>query len=827
MDMLKKCGLLALLTLPCWAQTNTTTNTTATATNTTALPELKPYDQVITSKAKSQSGLFKVHQVGEKYYYEIPKGQLDRDFLMVVTVARGKPGTGDGGGEGIGRRVVRWHRQDRRVLLQELDYSVWADPKLPIAQAVAEANNPVILGSYLVEAESDQQAAVIDVTRLFNSEMIEFSPRYLLGAKAFDQTRSFVERISAYPENIEAESTLTLTNPEARATYVYGEMGRGSATVRMHYSMVKLPEQPMRPRLIDSRVGYFSTYQTDYGTTDHFVKEQEFLARWRLDKKDPTAAVSEPLKPIVFYIDPATPAVWVPYVKKGVEQWQAAFEAAGFKNAIQALDPPKDGSWSIEDARYSTIRWVASDTPNAYGPHISDPRTGEILEADIHMFHNILDLQRRWYFTQVAHLDPRAQHLPMPDDLMGQLIEFVVAHEVGHSLGFQHNMRGSSTYSLAQVRDAAWVKKMGHTPSIMDYSRFNYVAQPADKIDVADLIPRVGPYDHFAVHWGYAPIPGAATAQAEKSTLDQWARQQDSTPWLRFSNLDSSGADPGDQTEAVGDQDPVGATRLGVKNLRRTASLLLGATEQGGEDYSELRHFRNALFSQWGTECNHVVALVGGVHKQDKHFGQTGLVYTVIPKKRQQEAVDFLLKEVMGAQDWLLDPALVRLLQMERSVDQVAFVQRRLLSNLCSSRRLNRMAEQGAYPVSELLTTVRHGVFSELLKGQAVTLQRRMVQRGLADVLIDLSYSSGDSRNHGLRQMRLLEQELTAARKRVKDEDTLAHLDQLADDLHRELDPRANGRRGSAGVRAWTYTEPVVQNCWVDSGSQWLLPAER
>lgn len=814
--MLKNCGLLALLTLPCWAQTNTT-----------AVPELKPYNQVITAKARSQSGLFKVHQVGEKYYYEIPKGQLDRDFLMVVTVARGKPGTGDGGGEGIGRRVVRWHRQDRRVLLQELDYSLWADPKLPIAQAVAEANNPVILGAYLVEAESDQQAPVIDVTRLFNSEVIEFSPRYMLGAKAFDPTRSFVERISAYPENIEAESTLTLTNSEARPSYAYGEMGRGSATVRMHYSMVKLPDQPMKPRLADSRVGYFTTSQTDYGTNDHFVKEQQYLARWRLDKKDPGAAVSEPIKPIVFYIDPATPAAWVPYVKKGVEQWQSAFEGAGFKNAILALNPPKDGSWSIEDARYSTIRWVASGTPNAYGPHISDPRTGEILEADIHMFHNILDLQRRWYFTQVAHLDPRAQHLPMPDDLMGQLVEFVVAHEVGHSLGFQHNMRGSSTYSLAQVRDPVWVKKMGHTPSIMDYSRFNYVAQPGDKIDVADLIPRVGPYDHFAVHWGYAPIPGASTPQAEKSTLDQWARQQDSSPWLRFSNLDSGGADPGDQTEAVGDQDPVAATRLGLKNLRRTAGLLFRATERGGEDYSELRHFRNALFGQWGTECNHVVALVGGVHKQEKHFGQSGPVYTVIPKKRQQEAVDFLLKEVMGAQDWLLEPGLVRLLQMERSVDQVAFVQRRLLTNLCSSRRLNRMAEQGAYPVSELLNRVRHGVFSELVKGQSVSLQRRMLQRGLADQFIDLSYSSGDSRNHGLRQMRLLERELVAARKRIKDEDTLAHLDQLADDLRRELDPRASGRRGSAQVRAWTYTETPVENCWIDSGSQWLLPVEK
>jgi hypothetical protein len=811
--------LLALTLQPVWAQTNTTTP-----------PESKPkpYDQVITSAAKTSRGLFGVHRVGEKLYYEIPKNQLDKDLLMVVTVAQGKLGTGDGGGEPVDQRVVRWQRRENKVLLLDVDYRIWADPKLPIARAVAAANHPSILQSFNVDSVGPDEAPVIEVSKLYTNEIIEFSPKALLGAKTFDKERSFLESAVAFPENIEVASTLTMTNADQPTSWTFRrDMGRGSASVRMRYSMVKLPEQPMMPRLVDSRVGYFSTRQTDYGRADHFVRDRRYLARWRLEKKDPSVPLSEPVKPIVFYVDPATPRAWVPFVKRGVEQWQTAFEEAGFKNAILAREVPDDPTWSMEDARHSVIRWVASETPNAYGPHISDPRTGEILEADIHMFHNILDLQRRWYFTQVAHLDPRAQRLPMPDDLMGQLIEFVVAHEVGHSLGLPHNMRASSTYTVDQVRDREWVKKMGHTPSIMDYSRFNYVAQPEDKIDLVDLIPKVGVYDRFAIAWGYKPIAGAATPDGEKETLDRWARQQDQVPWLRFSSLDSGGADPGDQTEAVGDSDPVQATALGVKNLRRICSLLLEATGQYGESYQELGHFRRQLMTQWATEMHHVTPLVGGVYKRQKHFGQSGPIYTFVPRKRQQEAVDFLLREAFVAQDWMVSPDIVGLISQEGWLEDVAFMQRRLLDQLLEPRRLNRMAEQvasqrgQAYGPGEFLSQLRSGFFRELTRTERIPLARRYLQRSLTRSLIALVTASGEARSHGRRQLSLLGEQLRLARKRYRDEDTLAHLSQLCDDIEQALDPRAPTRPS----RGAGFQMNAVRGCWSDEAEFWMRPS--
>ncbi|HTS62951.1 MAG TPA: zinc-dependent metalloprotease [Candidatus Acidoferrales bacterium] len=795
----------------------------------------QPYEKVITKDAKTKNGVFLVHQIKDKYYYEIPKGELNKLFLWNTGIAKTVSGLGYGHQE-VTNRVIHWELNGNKVHLRDDKYEIMADAGSPIARAVEDSNNNTIIMTFPVAAFNKEGAPVIEVTRLFSTDVQEFSPRQGIGATALDATRSFIERISPYPENIEAEASMTYTRqatppgmssstPSPAPSSIGGpQMRPGSATLVLHHSMVKLPEQPMKPRLFDERVGYFTASTYDYSSDEHRAERVRFITRWRLEKKDPNAAVSEPVKPIVYYVDSATPVKWREWIKKGIEDWQPAFEAAGFRNAIagkMAPTPQEDPEFSYEDVRHSVIRWLPSTVENAMGPNIHDPRSGEILNAPILFFHNIMNLQRSWYFLQAGPLDPRAQKLPLPDDLMGRLLEYVVAHEVGHTLGFQHNMKSSSTYPQEKVRDAAWVHEKGHTPSIMDYSRFNYVAQPEDKIPPEDLVPRIGPYDIWATKWGYTPIPDAKTPADERATLDKWAREQDSTPWYRFSTAGSMGSDPGNLTEAVGDADAVKSTSLGLRNLQRVAKMLMPATTtKPGEPYDDLAELYGRMLGQWALELNHVAAIVGGFDSQQKAVGQEGVLYSPVSKARQEQAVKFLNDNAFATPAWAIDRDVLRRIEPVGVLNRINSAQRSVLNNLLSSARFARLVEAeaidgaSAYSAADLLAAVRKGIWKELdTPAVRIDAYRRNLQHSYLDlvnskvngaapslpaglpaelVAMIASGSSTDEKPLYRAELKSLSASVGAALAKTADRSTRAHLEAARDQIARILDPKFN-----------------------------------
>lgn len=713
----------------------------------------KPYDEVITEDATSDPGLFLVHRLEDDVFFEIPVAELGKDMLWVTQIAETEAGY-SWAGMPVGHRVVRWEQRGDRVLLRDVKYDIRAEVDDPIRMAVEATSLAPIIHVFPVEAYGKDKAPVIKASELLTADTSEFSAKESLGVAGIDKDRTFVEEVKSFPTNVETQVLATYNlekkpdSPEGGRGFpnaVRRDPSQSGVTVLLHHSMVKLPEDPMPPRVFDDRVGFFTVGFSDYGDdSEHAVRQVRYISRWRLEKKDPKKKVSEPVKPIVWYVSREVPAKWQPYVIKGIEAWQPAFESAGFKDAIVgklAPTPQEDPDWDPEDARYTTVRWLASSVSNAFGPRIADPRTGEILEADVRMFHNVIKLLRDWYFVQASPSDERARKLPMPDDLMGELITFVTAHEVGHSLGFPHNMKASSSYTVEQLRDPAFTKVNGTAPSIMDYARFNYVAQPADG---AAVMPAIGRYDHFAVEWGYRQFEEGAD---EKAELEKIVARQVADPMLLFGGPNPL-EDPTQQTEDLG-SDTVAATRLGLANLERVAGYLVEATSRPGEDYELLENMHRALLGQWVREMGHVANVVGGVETVNLRYGDAERRFFPVGAERQREAVAFLNENAFSRPDLFLDADVLGRLESSGVADRVLAAQSRVLGLLLDATRLKRMSalteQDGGYAPADLLGDVTDGLWSELDAPSPIGYYRRNLQRAHVDLLTEALDSNDEA----------------------------------------------------------------------------------
>ena len=718
--------------------------------------DIQPYSKVVTKKYKTDEGLFKVHTKDDNYLFEIPDSLLRREMLMVTRIAKTASNIGFGGGK-TNTQVLRWEKKNKNILLRVVSHDVVADTILPVHEAVVNSNLEPILFSFPIKAFSkDSTATVIDATSLFSTDVkpLGFPSFYRKRYQAtrMDKTRSYIERVSSYPRNIEVRHVKTYFANKAPSNSAVG-----SITLEMSNSMVILPKVPMKRRYFDERVGWFARGQTDYGLEAQKSKTVTYLDRYRLEVKEEDiekfkrGELVEPKKQIVYYVDRATPEEWVPYIIQGVNDWQVAFEAAGFKNAIVCKRAPtkeEDPEYSPEDVRYSVIRYLASPIPNANGPHVSDPRSGEILESDINWYHNVMTLLHNWFFIQTAAINPDARGNEFKTEVMGRLIRFVSSHELGHTLGLPHNMGSSVAYPVDSLRSATFTKKYGTAPSIMDYARFNYIAQPGDE-DVA-LMPNIGVYDKYAIAWGYRPILNK-TAKEEKPILDAWILKHAGDPMYRFGHQQAGGVvDPSSQTEDLGD-DAMKASMYGIKNLKRILPRLEEWTSEKGKNYDELSTMYGQLLSQFNRYMGHVSANIGGVYEYYKTSDQEGAVYTHVDKAKQKEALQFVINELFKTPTWMLDENIFSKTEFSGSIERVRSLQARTLNNILDAGRMARMIENEtlngsskAYTLVTMMNDLRKGVWNEVYSGRSIDTYRRNLQRAHLD---RLNYLLNEAKN--------------------------------------------------------------------------------
>ncbi|MES2006411.1 MAG: zinc-dependent metalloprotease [Bacteroidota bacterium] len=797
----------------------------------------RPYKEVITDKAITKKGLFTVHKVDDRYYFEIADSVLGREILAVTRFSKVAGGGGKYGGEEVNQQSLKFEKgPSNNIFVRVVALISMADSTNAISKAVKNSYLDPIAAAFSIAAfGKDSASYVFEVTDFFkgDNQVVSLDPSdkraFSLGPLAAD--RSYIQSIHTYPINTEIKTVKTYASSGGGGAQLGGGGGAtlpaaqaaGAVTVELNTSMILLPKVPMHRRLFDTRVGFFADRFTVYSDEQQQVDQQTFAVRWRLEPKPEDmqkylrGELVEPAKQIIYYIDPATPKQWVKPLIDGINDWNIAFEKAGWKNAIVGKEWPNDPNMSLEDARYSVIRYFASDIENAYGPQVHDPRSGEILESHIGWYHNVMKLVHDWYMVQTAAVDPKARKMKFDDELMGQLIRFVSSHEVGHTLGLRHNMGSSSKTPVENMRNKAWVEANGHTASIMDYARFNYVAQPEDNITETGLFPRIGDYDKWAITWGYKYI-GVGDVEQDKKINNKWIIDAlAANPRVWFGGEGRNG-DPRAQTEDLGDNN-VKASEYGIKNLKRILPSLPEWTKEEADHYENLSEMYGQLLGQFSRYMGHVTANVGGVYETFKSLEQSGDVYESTPKDRQKEAVAFLNKQLFETPSWLLDKNILNKITSPTNNERIQAIQTSTLNSLLDGQRLFRLAAatnrygSGTYGVDEMIDDVRKGVWSELSSKKPIDGYRRNLQKAYAEKLIDLltppapiTIQIAGGRGGGFTpppaikntdvtsvvrgQLRSLQAEINAAIPGTADKMSRYHLQDVSDRIKKALDPK-------------------------------------